>query len=80
MLLRSAWLRHDPRDLASESSRRLHSPFGKPDNEQFWRELNAAIAATVVFRPRSIKVLIDLYRDDDAYKLADRTKEATTCI
>jgi hypothetical protein len=54
----------------------LHAPFGTPDNEQFWRELNATVAATVVFPPGSIKVLIDLYRDDDAYnRLADRTKE-----
>jgi len=52
------------------------APVGTPENECFWRELNHAVSKTVVYPAGSIKVLIDQYRDDDAYKsLAPRTQE-----
>jgi integrase len=48
---------------------------GTAENERFWRELNFAVSQTVVYPPGSIKVLIDQYRDDDAFKhLAERTQ------
>jgi hypothetical protein len=43
------------------------APVGTTENERFWRELNHAVSQTVVYAPGSIKVLIDLYRDDDAF-------------
>ena len=52
------------------------APVGTADNERFWRELNHAVSQTVVYPPGSIKVLIDLYRADDAFtKLSERTQE-----
>jgi hypothetical protein len=52
------------------------APVGTPENECFWRELNHAVSKTVVYPPGSIKVLIDFYRDDDAFtSLAPRTQE-----
>jgi hypothetical protein len=52
------------------------APVGTADNERFWRELNHAVSQTVVYPPGSIKVLVDLYRADDAFtKLSERTQE-----
>jgi len=52
------------------------APVGTADNERFWRELNQIVAQTVVYPTGSIKILIDQYRDDDAFKrLAPRTQE-----
>jgi hypothetical protein len=49
---------------------------GTPENERFWRELNAEIAKTVVYPAGCIKLLIDHYRADDAFtSLAERTQE-----
>src|SRR5215468_5740214 len=64
---------------AAERIKIFGDPFaavGTPDNERFWRELNHAVSKTVVYPPGSIKVLIDLYRDDDAFtSLSPRTQE-----
>jgi hypothetical protein len=50
---------------------------GTAENERFWRELNHVISQTITFPPGSIKVLIDQYREDDAFKkrLSLRTQE-----
>src|ERR1700691_6076330 len=54
-------------------------PFARPgtaENERFWRELNQIVAQAVVYPTGSIKILVDQYRDDDAFKrLAPRTQE-----
>jgi hypothetical protein len=66
-------------DRASEPIRIFGDPtvaVGSPDNERFWRELNHAVSKKVVYPAGSIKVLVDLYRDDDAFtKLSPRTQE-----
>jgi hypothetical protein len=52
------------------------APIGTPDNERFWRELNHGVSKAVVYPPGSIKVLVDLFRNDDAFKsLSPRTQE-----
>jgi hypothetical protein len=52
-----------------------HAPVGTSDNEQFWRELNHIVSQTIVYSPGSVKVLIEQYRDDDAFKrLSPRTQ------
>lgn len=64
---------------AAEPIRIAGNPFaavGTPDNECFWRELNHAVSRSIVFPAGCLKVLVDLYRADDAFtKLAPRTQE-----
>jgi hypothetical protein len=52
------------------------APIGTPENEQFWREVNLAAAEATVYPAGCIKLLIDVYRADDAYtSLAEHTQE-----
>jgi hypothetical protein len=52
------------------------APVGTAENERFWRELNHIVSKATVFPPGSIKVLIDQYREDDAFKrLSPRTQK-----
>jgi hypothetical protein len=64
---------------AAERIKIFRDPFaliGAAENERFWRELNHAVSQTVVYPHGSIKVLIDFYRDDDAFKsLSPRIQE-----
>ncbi len=51
------------------------APVGTPENEQFWRELNHVVSQAIVYPAGSIKILIDKYREDEAFKrLASRTQ------
>ena len=64
---------------AAKSIRLFGDPFapvGTAENERFWRELNQIVSQATVFPPGSIKVLIDQYREDDAFKrLSPRTQK-----
>jgi integrase len=66
-------------DRAGEA-KKIHgdpfAPVGSPDNERFWRELNATLAQTTVYPTGCLKLLIDQYRADDAFtSLADPTRK-----
>jgi hypothetical protein len=51
------------------------APIGTPENERFWRELNHICSQVTVYPAGSIKILIDQYRQDDAFKrLSPRTQ------
>lgn len=51
------------------------APIGTFENERFWRELNHVVAQTIVFPPGSLKILLDQYYSDDAFRrLSTRTQ------
>jgi len=53
------------------------TPAGSLENARFWAELNRIVATSIVYPAKSLGVLVDRYRDDDAFKRLEAATRAS---